>query len=313
MSRLRIGTRKSPLALWQAYHVRDRLQALHPGLEVELVKVETKGDKILDVPLAQVGGKALFVKEIEDQLLTGEIDLAVHSMKDVPTVLPEGLGLTCTTERADPRDAFVARDASKTPGLSALSANARVGTSSLRRQVQLLALYPALTIVPIRGNVGTRLSKLEEDELEAVILAAAGLDRLGLSDRITERMAPAIMLPAIGQAALGLETRLDDSSTRELIAPLHHRVTAECVEAERAFLTRLEGSCQVPIGGYAIPVAEGQLHMETLIGTLDGRQVLRVQGEGPASEAAALGVRLAEEQLAKGADKILAEIFSPSA
>jgi len=308
MKTLRIGTRKSPLALWQAEHVKARLEEAHEGLRVELHKVVTQGDKILDVPLSQVGGKALFVKEIEEQLLSGTIDLAVHSMKDVPTLLPEGLGLVVTTERADPRDAFVARDPGATPTLASLPPKARVGTSSLRRSVQLLAARPDLEIVSIRGNVGTRLGKLEADDLHAEILACAGLDRLGSGDRITERISTETMLPAIGQAALGLEARLDDSDTRALVACLHHPETHDRVAAERAFLTRLEGSCQVPIGGYAI-LEGAELVMHTLVGSLDGRQILRVEGRRARTEARALGVQLAEEQLAAGADEILSAIF----
>ncbi|MDF1563355.1 MAG: hydroxymethylbilane synthase [Deltaproteobacteria bacterium] len=309
MSRtLKIGTRKSPLALWQAEHVKAVLEATHADLRVELVKVVTKGDKILDVPLAKVGGKALFVKEIEDQLLNGEIDLAVHSMKDVPTVLPEGLGLVATSLRADPRDAFVARDPAATPTVASLPEGARVGTSSLRRSVQLLSERPDLVIVPVRGNVGTRLSKLEADDLACVILACAGLDRLEEGDKITERIAPETMLPAIGQAALGLEARLDDDVTRELIAVLHDEETHDCVAAERAFLTRLEGSCQVPIGGYAL-IEEGRLWMRSLVGTLDGSKILRAEARGDRADAEALGVSLAEKLLSEGADAILAEIF----
>jgi len=306
---LRIGTRKSPLALWQAEHVRDRLLEAHPGLEVELVKVETRGDKILDVPLARVGGKALFVKEIEDMLLQGEVDIAVHSMKDVPTVLPPGLGLVATSSREDPLDAFVARDPAATPGFDDLPLGARVGTSSLRRAAQLLAARPDLEIVSIRGNVGTRLGKLEADNLDAVILACAGLERLGEGDRITARLDPLRCLPAIGQGALGIEARLDDDRVGALVACLNDPETAACVAAERGLLAGLEGGCQVPIAGYAV-LRAGQVALKGRVATLDGATLLERELVGPPDAAEALGRELAEQLLQDGAREILSEIYA---
>ena len=310
--RLRIGTRKSPLALWQAEHVKARLEAAHDGLEVELVHVVTMGDKILDVPLAQVGGKALFVKEIEERLLSGDIDLAVHSMKDVPTVLPEGLGLVATSAREDPHDAFVARDPKATPGFASLPQGARVGTSSLRRAAQLKARRPDLEIVSIRGNVGTRLGKLESDDLAAVILACAGLKRLGFGERITERLDPEVSLPAIGQGALGLEARLDDDRVRGLVSVLDDPDTGRCVAAERALLDRLEGGCQVPIGGYCV-VDGGGLWMRALVADLDGGRVIRAEDRADPAGAEALGRGLGDRLLADGARDILAAVYAQEA
>jgi hydroxymethylbilane synthase len=270
---LRIGTRRSALALWQAEHVKARLEAAHPGLSVELVHVVTTGDRIQDRPLATIGGKALFVKEIEERLVDGSVDLAVHSMKDVPAFLPDGLGLVATSTREDPADAFVARDPTATPTFDALPEGARIGTGSLRRTCQLKALRPDVEVVAIRGNVDTRLRKLDEDALHAVVLAAAGLRRLGLGTRITERIAPERCLPAVGQGALAIETRLDDARTREIVSILHDPDAAVCVEAERGFLSRLEGGCQVPIGAYAVLDGDA-VHLRGLVGRPDGSEIV---------------------------------------
>lgn len=302
---LRIATRKSALALWQAHYVKSRLEALYPGLTVELVPMVSRGDKILDVPLAKVGGKGLFVKELEHALLEGEADIAVHSMKDVPMDFPEGLGLAVICEREDPRDAFVSHAYAS---LDDLPKGAVVGTSSLRRQCQLLAKRPDLQIKFLRGNVQTRLQKLDDGEYDAIILAAAGLIRLELSDRIRSFIEPEVSLPAGGQGAVGIECRMADERVLKLIAPLHHQLTAERVLAERAMNRRLEGGCQVPIGCYAEHQADG-LWLRGLVGDPDGSLLLVDDIKGPASEAEALGVTLAERLLARGADKILAKVY----
>ena len=303
---LLIGTRASRLALWQAEWVQSRLQQLHPGLEVELVKIQTTGDRILDTPLAKIGGKGLFVKEIEEALFDKRIDLAVHSMKDVPTVLPAGLELHCITERADPRDCLVF--AGGLTDLEALPQGARIGTSSLRRRAQLLHRRPDLQISDLRGNVDTRLRKMQEEGLDGIVLAAAGLKRLGYEDHIGACLEPDECLPAIGQGALGLECRIDDSTTHALLAPLHHPATAAAVTAERAFLTRLEGGCQVPVAGYAQLVDE-HLELSGLVARIDGSELLKDTVSGPPADALQLGTNLADTLLQRGADKILGELY----
>ncbi|MBI5441152.1 MAG: hydroxymethylbilane synthase [Deltaproteobacteria bacterium] len=305
MKRLKIATRKSQLALWQANWVKDQLEALHSGIEVELVKIVTKGDKILDVPLAQVGGKGLFVKEIEDALLDGRADLAVHSMKDVPVELPEGLHLAVVCKREDPRDAWFSSSA--TP-FRDVPAGARIGTSSLRRQAQLKALRPDLIFESLRGNVDTRLRKLEEGQFDAVVLAAAGVKRLGFADRVTEYLDSGVTLPAIGQGAVGIECRREDPETNALIAPLLHPATWTAVLAERALLGTLQGGCQVPIAGFA-EIEGDELRLRGLVGNLDGTVLLRGERRGPASEAPELGKALAQELLDRGAREILEEVY----
>ncbi|MCB2225233.1 MAG: hydroxymethylbilane synthase [Desulfarculaceae bacterium] len=304
MPKLTIATRGSKLALAQAGWIASRLSELHPGLTVEMNIIKTTGDKILDVPLAQVGGKGLFVKEIEDALLAGAADLAVHSMKDVPSELPQGLTLGAVARREDPRDALISPIAVE---IKNLPSGARVGTSSLRRQAQLLALRPNLEIVPLRGNVDTRLRKLEEEGLDAIILAEAGLSRLGLE---VERALIPIeqMLPAVGQGALGLEMRADDPLVRELIAPLNHPDTAAAVDAERAFLARLEGGCQVPIAGHAV-VENGIVKFSGLVADLRGERLVTGGGLAPPAEAAAMGESVAQEVLDGGGREILAEVY----
>jgi hydroxymethylbilane synthase len=302
---LRLGTRKSPLALWQAEYVRERLMALHPGLAVELVTMTTEGDRLLDHSLAKVGGKGLFVKELEQALLEGRIDLAVHSMKDVTVTLPAGLHIAAVCERADPRDALVWPHGTD---LAALPPGARVGTSSLRRTCQLRARYPQLEILPLRGNVNTRLKRLDEGRFEAIVLAAAGLQRLGFEDRIAAYLDPEVSLPAVGQGAIGIECRREDMRTNALIAPLDHRPTRLCVAAERAFNAHLEGGCQVPIGAYA-EWREGMLHLRGMVGEPDGSRLLRAEMDGPAEEAETLGQALAEALLAQGARRILDKVY----
>ncbi len=305
MTTLRIATRKSPLALWQAEHVRARLAALHPGLAIELVTMTTEGDKILDAPLAKVGGKGLFIKELEHALLTQRADIAVHSLKDVTVTLPDGLVIPVIGEREDPRDALVSN---KFASLAALPAGSKVGTSSLRRQCQLRALYPSLEVITLRGNVNTRLAKLDAGEFDAILLAAAGLKRLGFETRIRAALAPEVMLPAVGQGAICIECRADDDATRQLIAPLHHVPTATCVAAERALNARLEGGCQVPIAAHATLDGDG-LELRALVGEPDGSHILRGEVRGDAARAEALGTDLADMLLARGARRILDKVY----
>ena len=300
-----IGTRGSKLALWQAEWVLARLRELEPGLPVSLKRIKTAGDKMLDTPLAAIGGKGLFVKEIEDALLRGEIDLAVHSMKDVPTQLPEGLEILSIPEREDPRDVLISRDGVM---LAKLAAGARIGTSSLRRQAQLLNIRPDLSIQMLRGNLDTRLRKLEAGEYDAILLAAAGLRRLGWADRVTEYLAPDVCLPAIGQGALALEGRATDTFVRDVAGRLEHWPTRVAVTAERALLERLEGGCQVPIAAHAVVVGES-LSMSALVAGVNGRRLVRDSIQGAVSEAHGLGVRLAERLLERGGDEILKEIY----
>jgi hydroxymethylbilane synthase len=300
-----IGTRGSKLALWQAEWVHARLRQLEPGLLVSLKQIKTTGDKMLDTPLATIGGKGLFVKEIEDALLCGEIDLAVHSMKDVPTRLPEGLEILSIPERADPRDVLISRDGVM---LDRLAAGARIGTSSLRRQAQLLHARPDLSIHMLRGNLDTRLRKLEAGEYDGIILAAAGLCRLGWADRVTEYLSPDVCLPAIGQGALALEGRADDAFVRELAGRMEHRPTRLAVTAERALLERLEGGCQVPIAAHAT-IDHDRLSMRALVAGVNGRRLIRDAIHGSVDEAHRLGVRLAERLLEHGGGEILREIY----
>ena len=302
---IRIATRKSPLAMWQAEHVAAALKAAHPGLEVELLGMTTQGDRILDTPLAKIGGKGLFIKELEQGLLSGDADIAVHSMKDVPVELPEGLHLAVIMQREDPRDAFVSNQYAT---LDALPEGACVGTSSLRRQCQLAERRPDLQIRSLRGNVNTRLRKLDEGEYDAIILAAAGLKRLGFEQRITALIGPEQSLPAIGQGAVGIECRADDARVNQLIAPLHHLDTAVCVQAERAMNQRLNGGCQVPIAGYAM-LESGNLWLRGLVGEPDGSQIIRGEVEGTPEEAETMGVGLAERLLEWGANAILKALY----
>lgn len=303
---LRIATRKSALALWQAEHVKARLEALHKNLTVVLVPMVSRGDKILDVPLAKVGGKGLFVKELEHALLNDEADIAVHSMKDVPMEFPEGLGLATICEREDPRDAWVS---STYASIDELPAGSIVGTSSLRRQSQLLAKRPDLTVKFLRGNVNTRLAKLDAGEYDGILLAAAGLIRLEMPERIRQTLTPEQCLPAGGQGAVGIECRMADQATLELIAPLHHQTTAEQVLAERALNRRLEGGCQVPIACYAIQQNE-QLWLRGLVASTDGTTVIYDEITGNPSDGEKLGVQLAERLLAAGADVILKAVYA---
>ena len=305
MKTLKIATRQSPLALWQAEHIKARLEALHADVTVELVTFVTQGDKILDTPLAKIGGKGLFVKELEAALLDGRADLAVHSMKDVPMALPEGLTLAVICEREDPLDAFVSNTYSH---FDALPQGAKVGTSSLRRKCQILKQRPDLNIIDLRGNVGTRLSKLDAGNYDAIILASAGLKRLGLAERIRHTLTPDMSLPAVGQGALGLECREDDQVVLDYILPLMHEQTDVCVRAERAFNAYLEGGCQVPIAGYAT-LQNGHIHLEGRVGSVDGAILLQATQTGTMTEAEQLGVALAKDLVSQGADELLKALY----
>ncbi len=305
---LRIGTRASKLALAQSGWVKAQVEARHRDVEVVLVRIKTKGDRILDSPLSKVGGKGLFVKEIEDALLRREVDLAVHSMKDVPGELPDGLELGVFPEREDPRDAYLS---DRHATLKDLPEAATVGTSSLRRAAQLLHMRPDLRVVPMRGNVDTRIRKMQEQGLGAIILAAAGMKRLGLSKMIRRKMPTDEMLPAIGQGALGLELRREDREVYERVGFLNHETTALTVRAERAFLKKLQGGCQVPIAGYARLNGDA-LSLEGLVAELDGKRVIRDAMTGPRENPEAIGIELAERVLSAGADRILAAIYSSS-
>lgn len=305
---VRIATRKSALALWQAEYVKAKLEHFHPGINVELVPMTTKGDIILDTPLAKVGGKGLFVKELEVAMLENRADIAVHSMKDVPVEFPEGLGLEIICPREDPRDAFVSNTIKS---LADLPQGAIVGTSSLRRQCQIKALRPDLDIRDLRGNVNTRLKKLDNGEYDAIILAAAGLIRLEMPERIQEYIEPEVMLPANGQGAVGIECRNEDTTIKALLAPLACENTRIRVVAERAMNRALEGGCQVPIGSYA--VLEGQqVYLRGLVGAIDGSEILTSEVRGSIDEAVQLGNQLADNLLAKGADKILRQVYEQS-
>lgn len=349
INRITIGTRGSKLALYQAEWVKSELQRLYPEIEVSLNKIKTTGDKILDVPLAKIGGKGLFVKEIEEALLRGEIDIAVHSMKDVPTELPEGLHLAAICKREDPRDALIISQKSNAPpppfvkggrrGINAsliyaLPEGARVGTSSLRRLCQLLNIRPDLKIVQLRGNLDTRLRKLDEGQFDAIIVAVAGIKRLGWAHRITEILEPEICLPAIGQGAIGIECRIDNKIINNMLRALHHKETSISVKAERSFLKRLEGGCQVPIAAYA-RIEEGAkskkqralntgkenlslvtrhslMVMDGLVGSIDGKRIVRGHIEGRPEDFESLGTKLAEDLLSRGAREILAEVYQVS-
>ncbi|MCW8880181.1 MAG: hydroxymethylbilane synthase [Kangiellaceae bacterium] len=301
---IRIATRKSPLALWQAEFVKAELEKFHPDLQVELVPMSTKGDKILDTPLAKIGGKGLFVKELEIAMLENRADIAVHSMKDVPMEFPPGLGLEVICEREDPQDAFVSN---KYSTIDELPLGAIIGTSSLRRQCQLKAKRPDLDIRDLRGNLGTRLGKLDEGQYDAIILAAAGLIRLGMPERIAQTIPADWILPAGGQGAVGIECRVDDETTKQLLAPLNHQETAIRVKAERAVNNRLQGGCQVPIGAFA-KIHGKEVHIEALVGALDGSEIIQKQISGPKENAEQLGIEIAEQLLSAGADKILEEV-----
>jgi hydroxymethylbilane synthase len=309
MSRkLIIATRESPLALWQAEFVRSALKQAHPDLSVELLGITSRGDQLLDVPLAKVGGKGLFVKELEAALLDGSADIAVHSMKDVPMEFPAGLGLGVICAREDPSDAYVSN---RYHTLQALPPGSVVGTSSLRRECQLRARRPDLEIKFLRGNVNTRLRKLDAEEYDAIILASAGLMRLGFESRIAQRIDVADSLPAGGQGAVGIELRCEDSEVGDLLQPLHHESTAQRVTAERAMNRRLEGGCQVPIAGFAEHLGDGdELLLRGLVGRPDGSEILRAQARAPSGQAEQLGVSVAEDLLAQGAADILAEIYA---
>ncbi|NOS82542.1 MAG: hydroxymethylbilane synthase [Nitrospira sp.] len=300
-----LGTRGSKLAVQQSEWVQAQLHKLAPHVTVTLQRIQTSGDKILDVPLAQIGGKGLFVKEIEEALLSGEIDLAVHSMKDVPTELPEGLAILCVPPREDPRDALISRD-----GLvfNDLPRGAKIGTSSLRRQSQLLHARPDLTIAMLRGNLDTRLRKLREGQFDAIVLAAAGLRRLAWAHEITEYLSPQISLPAIGQGALGIEGRRDDLFIRSLLSGLNHASSMTAVLAERALLHRLQGGCQVPIAAHATVTGTG-VRLEGLVSSVDGKELFRETADGTIEDPESIGIQLAERLLARGGDRILRAIY----
>ncbi|MGQ9647300.1 MAG: hydroxymethylbilane synthase [Thermodesulfobacteriota bacterium] len=306
---LKIGTRGSQLALVQANWVKERLLQVFPDLTVTLVTIKTTGDKIQDAPLAKIGGKGLFVKEIEEALIQERVDLAVHSVKDVPTELPAGLHLFAITKREDPRDVFIAR---KVKSLSELPRGAKLGTSSLRRQAQLLHFRKDLELVPLRGNLDTRLKKLERMRLDGVIVALSGVKRLGFESRISEVISPEICLPAIGQGALGIETRKGDQAVEERIHWLNDSPSAIAISAERAFLKRLEGGCQVPIAAFA-QVVDSKLRIDGMVGTVDGKKLIRDHVEGTADQAESLGIELAEILLKKGAREILEEVYQRTA
>jgi hydroxymethylbilane synthase len=303
---VRIATRKSPLALWQAEHVAAELRRHHPGLAVELVTMTTRGDKILDSPLAKVGGKGLFVKELEQGMLEDRADLAVHSMKDVPVEFPDGLHLAVVMRRAEHRDAFVSNAHAR---LADLPQGAVVGTCSLRRKCQLLAWRDDLRIHDLRGNVNSRLAKLDAGDFDAIILAGAGLQRLGFDARIRELLAPEQSLPAIGQGAIGIECRVDDPRVNALVAPLADPDTGIRLAAERAFNARLMGGCQVPIAGFAV-LEQGEVWLRGLVGSPDGHEVIQGERRGPAADASAMGTALAEELLGRGAERILREVYA---
>ncbi len=302
--KLTIGSRGSKLALWQSNYVAESLKELEPGLEIDIKRIKTSGDKILDVPLAKIGGKGLFVKEIENELLDGKIDLAVHSMKDVPTEIPQSLVIGAVLERKDPRDALITRD--KTT-FSSLPLNAVIGTSSLRRKAQLLHYSQQFRFVDLRGNLDTRIRKLDEKQFDAVILASAGVERMGWKDRISERISPNICLPAVGQGAIGIEIHKDNQEVKELVIRLDHKESRAAVLAERALMRTLEGGCQVPIGAYSV-VNDGTLKLTAAIASLDGKRLIKDNAEGSVDRAEELGIALAKELLSQGAFEILQDI-----
>ncbi len=303
---IKIATRQSPLALWQAEYVAGRLQQAHPDIKTELVKMVTQGDKILDAPLAKIGGKGLFVKELEQGILEGTADIAVHSMKDVPVELPDGLHLAVILPREDPSDAFVSNHYLN---IEALPENAKIGTSSLRRQCQIAERFPEMQIISLRGNVNTRLAKLDAGDYDAIILASAGLKRLGFAHRITQQLDSTVSLPAIGQGAVGIECRVDDAEINQLLTPLHDEQSTIRIRAERAMNARLNGGCQVPIAGFA-ELQDGQLFMRGLVGKPDGSVIYRAQKTGPFNEAEEIGRAVADELLASGAGKVLKELYT---
>jgi hydroxymethylbilane synthase len=307
--RIVIATRESALAMWQARHVQSRLAGLYPRAEVTVLGLTTEGDRRLDVSLARIGGKGLFVKELEDALASGRADVAVHSMKDVPMQLPAGFALAAVMERDDPRDAFISN---RYAGLGAMPAGARLGTSSLRRECQVRARHTGLEVQPLRGNVTTRLRRLDEGAFDAVLLAAAGLRRLGLAQRVTALLEPEESLPAPGQGALALECRAERADILELLRPLDHRDTMLCVTAERALSRALSGSCNVPLGAYG-ELAGQQLRLRAFVGLPDGSRVIAGERAGPAAEPEALGAALGEEMRARGAGAILAEVEKQAA
>ncbi len=302
---IRIATRKSPLALWQAEHVAERLEQAFPEIKAELVKMVTKGDKILDAPLAKIGGKGLFVKELEQGMLDGFADIAVHSMKDVPVEFPEGLHLAVILDREDPRDAFVSNTYDS---LASLPANAKIGTCSLRRQSLIKEKFPDAEILSLRGNVNTRLAKLDAGEYDAIILASAGLKRLGMAERITECLDPSDSLPAIGQGAIGIECRTDDKEVNAFLMALHDEQTAVRVSAERAMNARLNGGCQVPIAGFA-EIQGDVLVMRGMVGSPDGSILYRAERQGTFAQAEEIGVAIADDLLAQGAGEILKKLY----
>ena len=306
MNTLRIATRKSPLALWQAEHVASLLREKFPDLDIALRPKSTQGDKLLDAPLAKVGGKGLFIKELEQALLTGDADIAVHSLKDVPMEIPDGLAMPVFLARGDPHDGLVC---DHHDSLASLPAGTRVGTSSLRRRCQLLAARPDLQVVTIRGSVHTRLAKLDAGECDALLLAVAGLRRLGLGERVREVISPEIILPAVGQGVLGIECRQGDEGAESLIATLNDADSAACVSAERAMNQKLGGGCQVPIAGFAELDGE-ELALRALVASIDGARVLRANGRAPRGEGALLGASVADDLLSQGAGAILAEIYA---
>lgn len=305
MKILKIATRKSPLALWQAEHVKNKLIQAHSGLSVELVSMQTEGDRFLDAPLIAVGGKGLFIKELEQALLDGRADIAVHSMKDVTIDLPDELALPVIMEREDPRDVFISNTYEK---IEDLPAAAVLGTSSLRRQSQVKALHPEIVLKDLRGNVGTRLGKLDAGEYDAIMLAAAGIIRLGLGERITQLIPPSVLLPAIGQGAIGIECRADDDVVHELISPLNHQETTLCVQAERAFSRRLFGGCQLPIAGQATVIGD-EIELVGLIARVDGSEVIKSEQKGHVADIENIGTALAETLLGRGGDVILKELL----
>lgn len=308
MKKIRIGTRGSQLALWQANWVKDRLVEWNPDIEVEIHKIKTTGDKILDAPLSKVGGKGLFVKEIEEALLDNRVDVAVHSMKDVPTDLPEGLYISAITEREDPRDALISKDGIK---LMKLKKGAKIGTSSLRRQVQLLNFRADFEIHQLRGNLNTRIKKLDSGDFDAIILAVAGVKRMGWQDKITEYLPYELFLPAIGQGALGIEIRKSDKKIERIVEKFNHKETSLCVRAERAFLKRLEGGCQVPIAAFGALNFNG-VSLEGMVGSIDGKVLYRDRESDGMEKVEELGIRLADKLLKRGADKILKEVYGNS-
>lgn len=302
---IRIATRKSPLAVWQAEHVAARLQQAFPEVKAELVTMVTRGDKLLDAPLAKVGGKGLFVKELEQGMLQGEADIAVHSMKDVPVEFPPGLHLSVILDREDPTDAFVSNHYAS---LHDLPHNARIGTCSLRRQCQIKERFPEAEILNLRGNVNTRLAKLDAGEFDAIILASAGLKRLKMERRIAESLDPSVSLPAIGQGAIGIECRADDDEVNAYLQALHDENTTIRLRAERAMNARLNGGCQVPIAGFA-ELKAGRLYMRGLVGRPDGKEVYRAEAAGSVEQAEQIGRDVAEDLLKQGGDKILQEVY----